>query len=433
MRYIDTLLSQAQKTPSITAISGFDSSNNYRSLTYAEMTTEATKLSSLMNDSNTPQNILIRSGNTLDTFVLMLAAMMSNRASVVINPAVPPKALDALVQNLPFKISIFESATLEAAVTANTDKPDINKNMLFYVTTSGTTGRPKLVEFTDQNLFALIETIFDFNNFTGKALMATPTSLLATIGMALPCFTNGGSVELMPNWDPEYFVSKLEGTQATVLSPAQINMLRVSHPDLSPVGSPVVILAGAKITKENRDWSKEHLSPNTWVVYGTTETSAITGLRPDDSDEFAGSVGKPLSGVNISFSESGEITISRPGLRENFKPGDIGYESEGFIYLTDRTDDLINVGGRKVHPSQVEATASDFPGVQEVVIVAAKHDIMGEVPVAFIVGDADTQALESYLREVLEPYMIPRTYITVEDLPMSPAGKLLRSALRERV
>ena len=86
-----------------------------------------------------------------------------------------------------------------------------------------------------------------------------------------------------------------------------------------------------------------------------------------------------------------------------------------------------------MHPSQVEAAASDFPGVQEVVIVAAKHDIMGEVPVAFIVGDADTQALESYLRGVLEPYMVPRTYITVEDLPMSPAGKLLRSALRERV
>lgn len=433
MNFINLFLEQVNNNPQSTALVGFTSEGSEETLTYQDLMYEVIKSSESMRVSEAQSCVIVRSGNTTDTFILVLASMYSGRTPLVVNPMIPTVGLANYVSNLPFNVTI--SSSRDSFET--TDKKDTVEDLsdtLLLLTSSGTTGSPKLVKYTEKIYSEIMEVCGTEYTYTGKHLVVGPTFVSGVLaGGALPHLAFGGSVEILPKWDAEVLVEKIKLVDSTALVPAHINMLKVSHPDLSPLDNLVVVLGGSRVTAETRRWSLEHLSKHTLAGYGTTEFGWISVVHPEDLDDTADSVGTPMQGVTIELSDIGEIIAVYPKIGTRVNTGDIGYEKDGLLYLTDRVDDLIKVGGRKVYPSEIEVLAKNFPGVQEVVIVAAKHDIMGEVPVAFIVGDADTQALESYLRGVLEPYMVPRTYITVEDLPMSPAGKLLRSALRERV
>jgi acyl-CoA synthetase (AMP-forming)/AMP-acid ligase II len=112
--------------------------------------------------------------------------------------------------------------------------------------------------------------------------------------------------------------------------------------------------------------------------------------------------------------------------------GDLGrVDEDGFVWIEGRSGDLINRGGNKVFPDEVEEVLLLSPEVTEAAVVGAPDERLGEVPVAFVVSttDIDADQLSALCRSHLTPYKVPVEFIRVEALPRSEIGKVLRRQL----
>jgi malonyl-CoA/methylmalonyl-CoA synthetase len=181
--------------------------------------------------------------------------------------------------------------------------------------------------------------------------------------------------------------------------------------------------------------------------YGMTEAFMITS-NPYVGERRAGTVGFPLPGVSVRIVD-GEIQVKSPALfagywRDDaatsaafdddwFKTGDLGSVShDGYYTLLGRKSDLIISGGFNIYPREIEELLAEQRGVAEVAVVGVPDDLRGEVPVAYIVGDAAAHDLERACRENLASFKVPRQFIRVDSLPRTALGKVQKNLLSKR-
>jgi long-chain acyl-CoA synthetase len=194
--------------------------------------------------------------------------------------------------------------------------------------------------------------------------------------------------------------------------------------------------------------------------YGLTETSPFASynhewaLRP-------GSVGTPIEMVEMRVvdaedqdeapGEWGEIVIRGPNVMLGywnrpeetaaalrggwFHTGDIGYlDEDGYLFLVDRVKDMINAGGFKIWPREVEEVLYQHPAIKECAVVGVPDSLKGEVAKAVVVLDPTAaltaEALDAYCRVHLAPYKVPEQVEFVAELPKSATGKVLKRVLR---
>lgn len=204
-------------------------------------------------------------------------------------------------------------------------------------------------------------------------------------------------------------------------------------------------------------------------VYGLTETTGPTHLCPPDADPpvHAGtralSVGTAATGTKfrilneagepVPTGEPGEVAISGPQVVPGYweRPeetrsairdgelwtGDIGVvDDEGWLYLVDRSKDMIIASGFKVWPREVEDVLYEHGSVREAAVVGVPDSYRGETVWAYVslkVGcRAEPRDLEEHCRSRLAAYKYPRVVHIVDDLPKTPTGKILRRELRDR-
>ena len=108
-------------------------------------------------------------------------------------------------------------------------------------------------------------------------------------------------------------------------------------------------------------------------------------------------------------------------------------DADGFVWIEGRTSDLINRGGNKVFPEQVEEVLRLVPGVEDAAVIGWPDDRLGEVPVAVVVGDATDEELGEMCRNELAPYKIPVAFHRAGALPRTEVGKLLRRQLLDEL
>jgi long-chain acyl-CoA synthetase len=194
-------------------------------------------------------------------------------------------------------------------------------------------------------------------------------------------------------------------------------------------------------------------------LYGCTEAGCVTVNADADPRGTAGSVGKPIDGVELRIADEagesvdegriGEVLIRSkamtPGYAKAeqlnaeafadgwFRSGDRGrLDEEGRLFLTGRTKRLIDVRGDKVDPVEVEDVLAVHPKVAEVVVLGVESDVPGEETVKAVVvpaGDAQERELIRYCRERLADYKVPSKVEFREEIPTGPGGKVLRSQL----
>ena len=121
-----------------------------------------------------------------------------------------------------------------------------------------------------------------------------------------------------------------------------------------------------------------------------------------------------------------------------FYSGDVGFIDEnGDLHLVGRSKEMYITGGYNVYPAEIEEQISRYPGVLLVAVVAVPHKIMGEVGRAFVVPKPgvtlDGNAIQSYLKDYLADYKIPRQYMFRDTLPMTTLGKIEKKLLRQEV
>jgi long-chain acyl-CoA synthetase len=344
--------------------------------------------------------------------------------------------------------------------------------VLALIYTSGTTGRPKGVMQTHSSILA------DVNNFNhwmryregGVYLHAAPIFHIADFPAVFAAPMFGASQVTLTRFQPEKFcdVAAKERVNYTVLVPTMINFLTQfaeSNPhDLTSLellaygGSP---MAPQLIRKTRELW------PNTKLVqvYGLSETGFLTGLQ--DAEHTADrlmSCGRPCPGVDVQIADDAGNPVKTPNAGEivarganvmagywnneedtaacfrngYFRTGDIGHQdSNGFLFILDRSKDMIVTGGENVYSGEVEAIIFDHPAVRDVAVYGIPDSRWGELVAACVVLKAGTQLtadeLIAYCRQFLANYKVPRRIdFSGTDLPKSASGKVLKRVLRER-
>jgi acyl-CoA synthetase (AMP-forming)/AMP-acid ligase II len=195
-----------------------------------------------------------------------------------------------------------------------------------------------------------------------------------------------------------------------------------------------------------------------------TEAASMITANPLDGPRKPGSAGLPAGsqvrismpgGENAGAGGIGRVTIrgagiiaayasgGRPGAIDAdgwLDTGDLGYlDDEGYLFLAGRSDDVINRGGEKIYPREIEEILLAQPGVRSAAVIGAADEVLGERPVAYVVphGDAVAAEIEALLREVcaerLPRHKQPSEFWLVNEMPLGPTGKISRRLLKESV
>jgi long-chain acyl-CoA synthetase len=332
--------------------------------------------------------------------------------------------------------------------------------------TSGTTGRPKLVPLTHQQLImaATFMKLEVPEALPGtRHLSALPlfhVAGLANLGYSL--FT-GGHLHVLGAFEPAGFVDELASRriQLTQLVPTLINAVtrevssRAEPPDLSSL---VEIVYGASpIRADLLEQAVRVLGCRFRQNYASSETGPlpISSLSPADHDPalgLLGTAGRPSLGWEVRLGARGEIQVRGatplPGYWDNpqatldsltpdgfYRTGDVGtIDAAGYLTIVDRLRDVIVTGGENVFPAEVEAVLARHPDVGDVAVIGVPDDRWGETVHAVVVARTaglSGGVLMEFAREQLAGFKCPTGVTMVEALPRNATGKVLRAALRE--
>lgn len=357
--------------------------------------------------------------------------------------------------------------------------------------TSGTTGRPKPIELQSSAVVRLMDTIISTVR-RGRELTERPTmphvipvstSLWAGIYNVIFAIRTGSPALLMPKFDALEYARVVRKYQiaSTVIPPAAITMLN-DEPDIESL-DPLKIVRSitAPLSPLQARRFYERFGVMVLNGYGQTEVGGeIVGWTARDFREHTdklGAVGRPYQGVEIQFSRSdadgpdtetddtsNRIDASDNKTRERsgvlwvrtaytasldqegrlgdrldgdgfFRTGDIArLDEDGFLWIEGRESDMINRGGLKVFPAEVEEVLLLSGAVSDAAVVGVPDARLGEVPHAFVVpadGGEPPSAddLEQLCRQHLAPFKVPVAFEALDALPRSEVGKVLRRVL----
>jgi acyl-CoA synthetase (AMP-forming)/AMP-acid ligase II len=337
-------------------------------------------------------------------------------------------------------------------------------NIMF---TSGTTGVPKGIVHTHfvRSMYATL---------MGQAFRMTPESRALHSGAIvfngafvtmMPAFFLGGTYVLLRQFDAEETIAAIERERVThvMLVPAQIvAILSAAGYDPRRLASLECLLSlGAPLLQQDKERLGRELPGRLYELYGLTE-GFVTILDRTEAARKAGSVGVPPpcfrmrierpDGSECATGEAGEIVGRGPMLMAGYyrRPdltaqavrdgwlhtGDVGYvDAEGYLHLVDRMKDMIDSGGVKVYPRDVEEVAARHPDVREVAVFGVPHDKWGETPLCAVILRPGAGVTAEELRDWINQRVAARfqrvsEVVIMEDFPRSTAGKTLKREMR---
>ncbi|KIF82500.1 class I adenylate-forming enzyme family protein [Noviherbaspirillum autotrophicum] len=334
--------------------------------------------------------------------------------------------------------------------------------------TSGTTGLPKGIVHTHRiraNYGTLLANAFRI----GPDAVVLHTGSIVFNGAfttLMPCFYSGATYILHPQFDVEALIDTVKREKVThmMMVPSQIVAMMAS-PRFEPEAMrslQMILSLGAPLHNEHKERLNRHLPGRFYELYGLTE-GFMTILDRDDALRKQGSVGvpPPFSDMRIMLedgriaasNEIGEIVGRGPLLMPGYfkRPdltaqavvdgwlytGDLGYTDEdGYLYLVDRKKEMIDSGGVKIYPRDIEDIVVRHPLVQEVAVFGIPHEKWGETPLAAVVlkerGLIDAEALRDWINDrVSARYQRVSAVAIIDEFPRNAAGKILKRELRD--
>jgi acyl-CoA synthetase (AMP-forming)/AMP-acid ligase II len=337
---------------------------------------------------------------------------------------------------------------------------------------SGTTGLPKGVMLTHYNLVAMLRQMETAAVLHGgdRIVCVVPCyhvyGFHAVVNLAL---RTGATVVTLPRFDLEEFLRTLQDYEINIVPVVPPIVLALAHTpllelfDLSKLET--LHCGAAPLSVEVAREACERLGVRISYGYGMTELSPLSHLTYSAGDEDKpASAGYCLpnttckivgieSRVELGPDEEGEVCVRGPQVMKGYlgqpqataelidnegwlRTGDIGYADEaGALYIVDRLKELIKYKGRQVAPAELEAVLLSHPAIADAAVLPSPDEKAGEVPIAFVVlkGEASAAQIIDYVSERVAPYKKIRRVEFVDEIPKSPAGKILRRVLAQRV
>lgn len=338
--------------------------------------------------------------------------------------------------------------------------------------TSGTTSKPKGVMHSYGNIYwkSIDHVIALGLTNREKLLVVGPLYHVGAFDLpGIAVLWVGGTLYVYRDFDPETVLAAIERYRLTCgwMAPIMLGrVLALSDASRFNLSSFAWCIAGGEKTPESRirDFTRVFTNGRFIDGFGMTETcSGDTLMEPGREIEKIGSTGRALPHVEIRIAdaegrwlaanEKGEICMRGPKVTKGYwnapektaeaffgdwlRSGDVGYlDEEGFLYLTDRTKDMILSGAENVASSEVEAALYELPQISEAAVIGLYDEKWGERITAVVVLKAGkTLTLEEisrHCRQRLASFKVPRDLKIVTELPRNPSGKVLKRRLRDK-
>jgi long-chain acyl-CoA synthetase len=342
--------------------------------------------------------------------------------------------------------------------------------------TSGTTGKPKGVMLSENNLWSNLEGIhtrFKLGH-EERLLLALPLFHAYGLIIGLYALHQLAPLFLVPNFAPKKIIQTVIEQKVSVL-PLVPTMFSVVLNSLHKVGKEnlsnlrVSISGGASLPEKLLNQIESTLDLMVLEGYGLTETSPVLAVNDRERGAIPKSVGKPLGNVDIKLvddhgnripvepgreSAEGEILVKGPNVMLGyynlpeetskafdaegyFRTGDLGrFDAEGNLYISGgRKKDLIIKAGENIAPMRIEDVLYQHPAVLHAAVIGVPDEKLGEDIVACVELKPDqgvTEAdLKKFCRDNLPPFMVPAAVRFYDELPKNPSGKILKPKLRE--
>ncbi|HEY0022709.1 MAG TPA: non-ribosomal peptide synthase/polyketide synthase [Longimicrobium sp.] len=345
-------------------------------------------------------------------------------------------------------------------------------HLAYVIYTSGSTGRPKGVAVPHRGVVNLLRSMRETVAMEpADRLLAVTTYAfdISVLEIFLPLL-HGAATIVLPREraaDPAALAEAIRAYAPTVMqaTPATWRMLVSAE----WAGAPEMraLCGGEALPAELASAVRSRVGA-LWNVYGPTETtiwSTSQAVRGDSAGGGQVPIGRPVANTRVYVLDAAgepvpvgvagelyiggagvvrgylgrpELTAERfvadpfsraPGARM-YRTGDLTrWRPDGTIEYLGRTDFQVKVRGFRIEPGEIEARLAEHPGVREAAVVA-REDLPGDVRlVAYVVGEADAEALRAHLATALPEYMVPAAYVRLDAFPLTPNGKLDRKAL----
>jgi o-succinylbenzoate---CoA ligase len=311
------------------------------------------------------------------------------------------------------------------------------------VLTSGSTGTPRPIPLSYGNfLWNAVGSGFNIGvHPEDRWLCCMPLSHVGGLGIVMRSVIYGTAAVLHDGFDVDRVGEALEGDGIAITSlvPTMLARLLEAGADLS--GPRAVLVGGGPVPEEPLE---EAIGKGATVVqtYGLTETcSQVTTLAPADAQRKLGSAGRPLLTTHLRILD-GEILVQGPTVAPGsadadgwLHTGDLGHiDEEGFLYVSDRIDDMIVSGGENVVPAEVEEVLLRHPQVAEAAVVGREDPEWQQAVTAVVVlengSEVSPDELRRHCAETLAGFKVPKRVELASALPRTPSGKVMRRALR---
>ena len=357
----------------------------------------------------------------------------------------------------------FEHAVGAAnPITEVADTDDADTAVILY--TSGTTGTPKGAELTHANLARNAEVASALFGMGADAVTLGALPLFHSFGQT--CGMNattmaGGTLTLIPRFDPAKALEIIERDHVNIFQGVPTMYGAILHlPDRERYDTSsleVCASGGSAMPVELLRGFEQAFGCKVLEGYGLSETSPVASFNHPDRERKPGSIGTPISGVEMKVvdeqgdevpqGEVGEIVIrghnvmkgywNRPDataetIRDGwFHSGDMAtVDKDGYFFIVDRKKDMIIRGGYNVYPREIEEVLYEHPAVREAAVIGVPDDEYGEEVGAAVTLKAGASISADELRDFVKgqvaAYKYPRYIWFLDDLPKGPTGKILK-------
>ena len=407
------------------------------------------------------QAVTVVRSNAPDVIIAMMAIWSVDAVFVPVNPLLPAAGIDEIVSIIRPAVILDDSGIHRRA--GATIHPD---GVAFVQWTSGTTGRPKPVLHSHDAYLELLDRVLGPLRSTPRDPAKTPSPNLIPVSISLNAgiynvlfgLRAGAPIVVMDRFSTVDFAMLVARYQirSTVLPPAAMAMLSDDPlvSDLAPLRYIRSITAPLSPFQARRFSDK--FGVTVLNSYGQAEMGEVIGWTAADAKahpDKIGAIGRPHPNVAIRIHEPdgngvGELLVRPPGHAVGYADGtdlldrltNDGYirtgdlarlDDDGFVWIDGRLGDLINRGGNKIFPEEVEEVLLAVAEVREVAVVGHPDDRLGQVPVAYVSTTADISdaALDAACRTQLAAYKVPVRFVRIDSLPRTEVGKVLRAQL----